>query len=181
MNASTTKIIVASTNPVKIDCTRQGFAEMFPQSKLTISGVSVPSGVADQPMSRAETIQGATNRARHAAQAHPGADYYVGIEGGVEAVDDLLEVFAWVVVLHGEMIGKAQTGIFYLPQEVADLVRQGVELGEADDRVFGRENSKQGNGAVGLLTDDAITRTSYYVPAVILALIPFKKPDLTWG
>jgi inosine/xanthosine triphosphatase len=174
-------IVVASLNPVKIECTQLGFAEMFRASDITVRGVSVPSGVSDQPMTRAETLQGALNRARNAAQAAPDADYHVGIEGGVESVDGLLEVFAWVVVLQGETVGKAQTGVFYLPQEVADLVKQGVELGEADDRVFGRENSKQGNGAVGILTDDAITRTSYYVPAVILALVPFKKPGLTWG
>jgi non-canonical (house-cleaning) NTP pyrophosphatase len=55
-----------------------------------------------------------------------------------------------------------------------------MELGEADDVVFGRANSKQANGSIGLLTDDTITRTSYYVDAVVMALIPFKKPHFTW-
>ena len=45
----------------------------------------------------------------------------------------------------------------------------------------GRFLIKDGENLVGILTDDAITRTSYYVPAVILALILFKKPGLTWG
>ena len=107
--------------------------------------------------------------------------YIPGIEGGVEEVDGRFEVFAWVVILSKEQMGRAQTGIFYLPNEVEDLLRQGVELGEADDIVFRRENSKQGNGAIGILTDDAITRTTYYVPAVIMALIPFKQRDLSWG
>jgi non-canonical (house-cleaning) NTP pyrophosphatase len=51
-------------------------------------------------------------------------------------------------------------------------------LGEADDRVFSRKNSKQSNGAIGILTNDAIDRTELYIPAVIFALIPFKNPDL---
>jgi non-canonical (house-cleaning) NTP pyrophosphatase len=55
-----------------------------------------------------------------------------------------------------------------------------MELGDADDAVFGRSNSKQANGSIGLLTDDALTRTEYYVQAVIMALIPFKKPQFTW-
>jgi non-canonical (house-cleaning) NTP pyrophosphatase len=55
---------------------------------------------------------------------------------------------------------------------VAALVRAGVELGEADDRVFGRSGSKQGEGAVGLLTKGAICRSSYYEHALILALAP---------
>jgi non-canonical (house-cleaning) NTP pyrophosphatase len=53
-----------------------------------------------------------------------------------------------------------------------------VELGEADDRVFGCNNSKQQNGAIGLLTGDAVDRAGLYVPAVIFALIPFKNPEL---
>jgi non-canonical (house-cleaning) NTP pyrophosphatase len=48
-------------------------------------------------------------------------------------------------------------------------------LGEADDIVFGRSNSKQDNGAVGLLTDNVIDRAQLYEHAMILALIPFKN------
>lgn len=55
---------------------------------------------------------------------------------------------------------------------------EGKELGEADDLVFGQTNSKQANGAVGILTDNVLTRTTFYEPAVILALIPFKNPEL---
>jgi non-canonical (house-cleaning) NTP pyrophosphatase len=58
---------------------------------------------------------------------------------------------------------------------VVELIDQGMELGEADDVVFGRNNSKQKNGAVGILTGDVVTRTSYYVEAVCLALIPFRN------
>jgi non-canonical (house-cleaning) NTP pyrophosphatase len=83
-----------------------------------------------------------------------------------------------VVVLSGDKIGKARTGAFFLPPAVARLVNEGIELGEADDMVFGRTNSKQKNGAVGLLTGDVIDRRLYYEQAVVLALIPFKNPDL---
>jgi putative aldouronate transport system permease protein len=60
------------------------------------------------------------------------------------------------------------------------LVRAGLELGHADDRVFGRDNSKQANGAIGILTDDVVDREAYYVHAVIMALVPFKNPALSW-
>jgi non-canonical (house-cleaning) NTP pyrophosphatase len=53
-----------------------------------------------------------------------------------------------------------------------------MELGEADDLVFGKANSKQQNGAVGLLTNDVIVRRTLYVPAVVMALIPFVKEEL---
>jgi len=176
------KVIVASTNPVKIEAARIGFDRMFPDENFDVQGVAVSSDISEQPMSSGETLTGATNRAHNASILIDEADYWIGIEGGVEDVNEELEVFAWVVVkAAGGKIGKGQTGSFFLPQKVAELVRQGVELGEADDIVFGRTNSKQANGAIGILTNDVITRTTYYVPAVIMALIPFKNEALYWN
>lgn len=176
-----TTIIVASTNPVKIEAVRRGFTAMLPGAALTVSGVAVPSGVSDQPLSDAETYQGALNRARRAQQQTPDADYWAGVEGGLDEQHGDLLAFAWIVVLGAGGMGSSRTATFALPQEIAALVRQGVELGAADDHVFGRSNSKQGNGAVGILTHDVIDRTRYYEHAVILALVPFTNPALTFG
>lgn len=174
------QILVASTNPVKIEAARLGFQKMFPDEVFEASGVAVPSGVSHQPMTDEETLAGALTRARNAQTASPAADYYVGIEGGVEDKHGEMLAFAWIVVLAGDQTGLGRTGAFALPHEVAELVRQGIELGDADDRVFGRSNSKQQNGAVGILTADVIDRTAYYVHAVALALIPFKNPQLSF-
>lgn len=179
-----TMLIVASTNPVKIDAAAQGFRQMFPQQTFTVEGLSVPSGVSVQPMTNAETYEGAYNRAVGVRAARPEADYWIGIEGGAEETAHGLEAFAWVVILSTQRAGTSRTATFILPNEVAAWVRAGMELGEADDRVFGRENSKQANGSVGLLTGDVIDRTAYYAHAVVLALIPFKQmfmhPGLTF-
>ena len=173
------KVIVASTNPVKNESVQIGFAKMFPDENFDVQGVSAPSDVSDQPMSSDETLIGATNRAENVSKLKTDADYWVGVEGGVEDANEELEVFAWVVVKARDgKVGKGKTGSFFLPQKIAELVRQGMELGEADDIVFGRTNSKQANGAIGILTDDVVTRTTYYVPAVIMALIPFKNETL---
>lgn len=173
-------VVVASTNPVKLQAAREGFTRMFPDETFAVEGVSAPSGVSDQPMSDSETLQGALNRARNVAQLVPAADYWIGIEGGIEDRDGDMQVFAWVVVLSPERSGKGKTGTFYLPREIAELVRQGKELGDADDIVFGRSNSKQKNGAIGILTGDVLDRASYYVHAVIMALVPFRNPHLTF-
>ena len=154
---------------------------MFPDQIFTVEGVSVPSGVSDQPMSDAETLQGALNRARNAERVISDADFWVGIEGGIDDRNGEMEVFAWIVVLSAERTGKGKTGTFYLPNEVAELVRQGKELGEADDVYFKRANSKQQNGSIGLLTDNVIDRAAYYEHAVIMALIPLKNIELTFG
>lgn len=169
---------IASKNPVKIQAALGGFKRMFPEIAFSAEPVSVPSGVSDQPRSSAETLQGAINRVERARQTQPDANYWVGIEGGIEDHHDGMTAFAWVVVWDGQRLGKGCTGTFYLPESVAQLVRAGKELGEADDIVFARKNSKQENGAIGILTGDVIDRAGLYEPAVILALLPFKNPDL---
>ena len=173
------KIIVASKNPVKINATKAAFAKMFPDETFTVESVPIQSDVSDQPKTDEETYRGAYNRAMNARQASPDADYWVGLEGGIEAKDTEMEAFAWMYVQSKEgLSGKGRTGTFFLPPQVAELILQGKELGEADDIVFGQINSKQQNGAVGLLTHNAITRSGYYEIALVLALIPFKNPSL---
>jgi inosine/xanthosine triphosphatase len=174
------QIIVASTNPVKLEAARRGFAAMFPGEALDLRGVNVPSGVSDQPMTERETRDGAAQRAANARALMPHADYWVGIEGGISDTDGEMLAFAWVVILSGERAGSSRSATFQLPQEVARLVRSGLELGDADDVVFGRSNSKQQNGSVGLLTGDVIDRVLYYEHAVVLALIPFRHPALNF-
>jgi len=171
-------VVIASQNPVKLQAVREGFQRMFPQVQFEYRSVSTPSGVSDQPFSDEETQQGAYNRAIGAARLEPQADFWVGIEGGVEDDGREITAYAWIFVLTPGMTGKSRTGTFFLPHQVASLIRQGKELGEADDIVFGRSNSKQENGAIGLLTGDVIDRQQLYEHAVILALVPFKNPAL---
>jgi inosine/xanthosine triphosphatase len=171
-------VCVASTNPVKIQAASEGFRRMFPGEPFEIKPFAVNPGVAPQPMTDAETLEGAERRVRALHELIPHSDFWVGIEGGVAGSPMGLGTFAWVVVISNDRTGRGRSGEFFLPPSVADLVRQGMELGQADDLVFSRNNSKQENGAVGILTDDAIDRMNLYVPAVIFALIPFKNPEL---
>ena len=172
------KVYVASKNPVKIRASQIAFEKIFPIETFAFEGVSVPSDVSDQPMSDEETLTGALNRAAHAKKEKPDANYWIGIEGGIEKSGTGMMAFAWIVIQSENAIGKARTGAFFLPPRVVELIEAGKELGEADDIVFGHTNSKQQGGAVGLLTHNVINRTSLYVDAVIMALIPFKNEDL---
>ncbi len=173
------KIIVASKNPVKIMASLRGFESMFPGEEFEATGVSVSSDVSEQPASNSETFSGALNRANNAYTQHPGGDFYVGIEGGIEAESSDMMAFAWVVIRsHDDVLGKGKTGTFFLPPKISELIRQGKELGEADDIVFGTTNSKQQNGAVGILAGNVIDRTKYYTDAVVFALTPLKNKKL---
>ena len=173
------QIIIASSNPVKSRAAREGFIRMFPAEDFSIRPVSTTLTLPIQPATDEETLRCAELRTQNVRDLAPEADYWVGIEGGIADWPIGMGAFAWVVIMDKTgRIGRGRTGEFFLPETVAALVRQGVELGEADDRIFSRKNSKHGNGAVGLLTADAIDRAELYIPAVIFALIPFKNPDL---
>ncbi|NJN27889.1 MAG: DUF84 family protein [Cyclobacteriaceae bacterium] len=166
-------VYIGSANPVKISCTQKGFeAVMAEAAGYQFVGIAAPSGVSAQPMSNEETLLGAENRANYLKRRFPEGDFYVGIEGGVQKNGSALEAFAWIVIIFGNTMGRSQTATFQLPPAISTLIGQGVELGHADDMVFKRNNSKQGNGAVGLLTNNVIDRVEYYRHAVILALIP---------
>lgn len=174
------KLIVASQNPVKLNATEAAFAAAFPQATLSVAGLSVPSGVADQPMSEAETLRGAYNRVRAARQVEPEADFWIGIEGGLQTMPQGLQALAWVVVQGREQVSQGRSAGFMLPPAAEKLLQEGLELGHAMDRWADQTNTKQKGGAVGLLTGGLITRTTLYVPAVTLALIPFLTEG-KWG
>lgn len=172
------KIIVASQNPVKINATKIAFKKMFPNQTFEVEGVTVPSFVPDQPMSDEETYEGASNRAQNAKIKIPTADFWVGIEGGVEDRQSVMDAFGWMVILTNTMLSDARSCTFPLPPYVANAVRNGQELGAVNDAFFQEHNSKQGGGAIGSLTDNIVTRTDLYVQPLCLALIPFVQRQL---
>ncbi len=175
MDRNNLKVLVGSNNPTKILATLRGFERVFQKNSVVVEGVRVPSGVSNQPMSCRETKQGARNRANNIKES---ADFYVGIEGGCEYLDGELFAFAWVVVQNKKKEGVGKTAMFLLPKKIQKLIEGGVELGVADDVVFKRKNSKNKDGAVGILTKGQVIRSSYYEEAVVLSLIPFINKKL---
>lgn len=173
------KVTVSSTNPVKINATKSAFEKMFPEEQFEFEGVKVESGVSDQPMTDEETRKGAINRAQNATVAFPDADYWVGLEGGIEVAYGEMRTFAWIAIVDTQGRLSTEKSVSHmLPPAIAKLVSEGKELGDADDQVFQRRNSKQTNGTIGYLTNDLVTRTSIYTDAVILALVPFRHQEL---
>jgi inosine/xanthosine triphosphatase len=172
------KVYIGSENPVKIDCTKNAFRCVFPSGSFDFIGERVESSVSDQPMNDHETYLGAWQRAENLKKMYPDGDYWVGIEGGIEELRETMHAFAWMVVLNQTISGEARTATFPLPEKIRSLVKQGMELGHADDLVFKRSNSKQKDGAVGILTGGIIDRAHYYEHALILALIPFLNQSL---
>ncbi len=166
-------VIIASLNPAKINAVKSAFQSAFPGTDFKFTGVSVPSGVADQPMSNDETYQGAVNRVHNATQAQPNADFYVGLEAGIERN----VTFAWMVIESNGQRGESRSASLMLPPAVLEKLEHANELGDVMDEVFGTDNIKQKGGAIGLLTHNQLSRSSVYHQALILALIPFVNPE----
>ncbi|EGQ8069185.1 non-canonical purine NTP phosphatase [Vibrio parahaemolyticus] len=170
---ATQKVVIASLNPAKINAVKSAFQSAFPQQAFEFVGISVPSEVADQPMTNEETHHGAVNRVKNAKVEMPTADFYVGLEAGIEGN----VTFAWMVIESDTHRGESRSASLMLPPEVLAQLADANELGDVMDKVFGTENIKQKGGAISLLTQNQLTRSSVYHQALILALIPFTNPD----
>ena len=82
------KVVITSKNPVKINAVKNAFERVFPKIQFQFESVSVSSGVPDQPKGDEECIRGALNRVE-AAEKQIKADYWVGLEGGVDDSSDI--------------------------------------------------------------------------------------------
>eukprot|EP00877_Chromochloris_zofingiensis_P010431 jgi/Chrzof1/5641/Cz16g09280.t1 len=176
--------LVTSRNPVKVKAAQAALQRCLLNQQFAVQGVNCCSGVRDQPIGDEETLQGAINRL-DAAACQQTADLLISIEGGVEWRNDSSELycFAWAAVAApgSGKVSKARSAEFLLPPKLAELVRGGMQLGEADDQLFQRTKSGQGSGTIGHLTSNVITRQTYYEHAVIMALLPYMNPQLYPG
>ena len=173
------KVVVASLNPVKQSAVQQAFERSFPGNLIVSSGVDVPSGVRDQPMTDSETLLGARQRAQRAQQAQPHADFWVGLEGGVGNAHGLgLHAFGWMCVRTGSREYSARSASFPLPRKAVAAIEGGLELGSVMDALFQETNTKHKGGAVGLLTNGLVSREALYIQPLIFALIPFLHEPL---
>ena len=173
------KVVVGSTNPVKIAAVRAVIARVAPGA--TVHGIAVASGVPDQPWGDEETQRGAQERARQALMQEDltDADLSFGVEGGVVLQPDgSVRTCAWAVARTPD--GRSGAGgslCIQLPTAVADLVKSGTELGHAMDAVAKLVDTKRHSGAVGILTAGLIDRQRAYEPMITYSLAPFLAAD----
>lgn len=170
------KIAVGSKNPIKIKAVEQAFKKVWPRKKWQVLGLDISSGVSSQPMSDAESIKGATNRAKGALEKSK-ADFGVGIEGGLHSIGTEWFDTAWIVVIskNGDK-GIGSTYRLQTPKLIMKMIKKGLEIGEANDKIFNLKNSKQKAGHFGLMTNGIITRSDAYTYGIICALSRFIVP-----
>jgi inosine/xanthosine triphosphatase len=168
-------VTVGSTNPVKIAAVQVPVARAFPSAQVI--GLNTDSGVSAQPWGDAEARRGALNRARNALTLTD-ADLGVGLEGGMVETELGLMTCAWCVVLGPDGRMGVGGGVHMLvPPAAVQMLRAGDELGPAMDRLSGQYNTKQTQGAVGILTSGLSNRQSAYEQLVAMALAPFLQTE----
>lgn len=178
--SSIIRVIVGSTNPVKVNSAKNAFSAIFPDHTIQCEGFSAPSGVADQPMTESETRLGAQNRVHYCAEQHAKTtDYFVAMEGGVDQFEEGAATFAYVAIIdvkHSKLM-TGRSANLPLPSKVFKRLVDGEELGLVMDDLFNTSNIRQKGGAIGLLTNHNATRESIYTQALILAIAPALHPE----
>ena len=174
------KILVGSKNPVKIDSVKEAFANYF--EEIEVIGVDVDSEVSAQPIDD-ETFTGAQNRALKLRKLNNsqnlGAEYFVGIEGGITKQFDKWFAFGCMCVVDKEgRIGFGTSPHFELPQNVVEKLLQGIELGDVIDEIMNQQNTKQNHGAIGFFTSGIMSRKELYIEGLKVAVIPFLHKEM---
>lgn len=183
------KIIVAvgSTRRPKLNAVWEAVSvfgpTLDPNAQFEVIGVEAESGVRHTPLSRADIMAGARNRAeaiaKQARESNQPWQYFVGLEGGLDVVSVggerrvFLENWAYAADESGRG-SYGQSGSLLLPEELArQVVDEGVELGLAIDAFAGGHGIRDAQGAWGVLTRNMITRQDAFRTAVINAFAPF--------
>lgn len=116
------RIVVGSASVLKLEAVQAAIDELGLEAEIV--GVDADSGVPNQPYGRAQTVEGATNRARVAREAGKGA-YAVGIENGLVPSGDVVLDLAYIVVFDpaGRRLMRRSLGVT-VPQELVEASLQ---------------------------------------------------------
>lgn len=148
------------------------FDDAFGVGQCRIESVDVASGVSLQPIGDHETRTGARQRVTEARQVRPEADFWVGIEAGIE--ENM--TFAWMTIENPHIRGESRSASLMLPETILQGTRAGRELGSEMADITGNTEVKRQGGAIGIFTNGRLSRTSVYHQALLLALVPFHNP-----
>lgn len=136
-----------------------------------VKGFKTESGVKDQPFGHDETRQGAINRAIKAGDLYHGAAG-IGLEGGVAETADGLYICNWGALMVPDFKEPftASGASIRLPEELADPLRKGQELGPLMEQFSKQRNIRQNEGAVGFFTNGRVTRAQMFEHIVELLI-----------
>lgn len=168
------KIHIGSKNKVKVDAIRELLQDYSHLSNAEIRSFEVSSGVADQPKSLEETVQGAMNRAQEVL--HDGT-YGFGIESGLMEVPGTKSGFMDVCVCaiyDGKEYHLGLSSAWEAPKKVMEhMLNDGLNMNDAAHKAGLTDNPQLGSseGLVGIMTKGRLDRKAYTKEAIRTALI----------
>lgn len=193
-------IAVGSTRGPKLDALNDALrlcaTHLDPVAQFEVVPFAVDSGVGHTPLSSAESMRGARQRAealiRMASEKREVYQYFVGLEGGLEVMDSSTEdtelngnggrrVFleSWAYVSDGSRGHFGRSGAIELPVALAhEVLDRGVELASAIDAFAGIVGIRDNQGAWGVLSNNLITRREAFRVALVAAFAPFYNAKL---
>jgi non-canonical (house-cleaning) NTP pyrophosphatase len=98
-----------------------------------------------------------------------GANFGIGLEGGVETLDGIMYLSGWVAIVdENEMIGLGSAGHVEMPSDIAKELENGAELGNLMAKIHERD-VRNNDGTFGILTDGYISRSEAFEYALTCA------------
>jgi Uncharacterized conserved protein len=175
-------IAVGSKNKAKNLAVHTAFEKAFPYATIETQGFDVESGIADQPTTDEESIQGALNRANGALAQLATANYGVGLEGNTVTIAGRMYLHGWVAIVQkdSETSGIGHSSGLELPAYLKEGIEAGKELGPLLQEILKDEDNtiRHTQGTNGVLSGGLYTREQEFIDATTVALARFVKPDL---
>ena len=122
------KIALGSTSTDKINILKKALDGQVAYTEIIPT--QVDSGIAEQPLSQEETMQGAINRAKNALALQTQASIAVGLETGLEDVGGIYNLVCAAAFWDGQQLITGQSGRLPLPLSVSDQIKQGGQFGQ---------------------------------------------------
>ncbi|WP_152657268.1 DUF84 family protein [Oceanobacillus sp. CFH 90083] len=155
-------IIIGSKNPTKVEAVKNVFQE------FDVSSLEVASNVSVQPFSDQETRIGAMNRAMACIESGAGT-IGIGLEGGVMYVEDTLFLCNWgALATEDGKLYTASGARIALPKEIENGLKTAGELSMVMDAYTKKENVRSHEGAIGIFTNNLVTRENMFTHVVQL-------------
>jgi inosine/xanthosine triphosphatase len=169
------KIIIGTKNKAKIEAVEELIQDYDFLVGSKVEGISVESGISEQPLSLEETITGAMNRAR---ASFSNCNYSVGLESGLMQVPGTKSGymdFCACAIYDGEEfhLGLSSAWEFPNPEVMKLILDDGLDMSQAINKVGLTNNPQIGSeeGAIGILTKGRLVRKEYTKQAILTALI----------
>lgn len=172
------KFVIGTKNKAKVSAVEGWANKYLDLGEFEVIGVDVESGIADQPMSNEESLEGAINRAKNALLMEESAEYGVGLEGGVYYLSDRMFLNGWVAIVDkAGNVGVGSSQSIELPVSIRKRIEAGEELGPIMHSLHDRD-VRNLEGAFGILTNNQITRSFSFENALICAWHGLKDAGL---